>query len=304
MLAGDCYPTTPIGINLPNANWIRRDHGSKSVTIENITEAYDKASQGTGFNEEFMWSDAEVKLVEKYGFLTDNLHTDLHECLGHGSGKLLPGVDPDGLKSYGSTIEEARADLFGLYYLADPKMVELKLVPDKEAFKAEYYKYLMNGLLTQLTRINLGNSIEEAHMRNRALIARWVLEKAAPSKAVELRKKDDKTYVVINDYQKIRTLFGELLAEIQRIRSTGDYLAAQKIVETYSVKVDSTLHQEILTRYKALKLAPYKGFVNPTYTVQYSKNGKIKDVKVGYTEGYAEQHLRYSKDYKTLPTYN
>ena len=304
MLAGDCYPTTPIGINLPNANWIRRDHGSKSVTIENITEAYDKASQGTGFNEEFMWSDAEVKLVEKYGFLTDNLHTDLHECLGHGSGKLLPGVDPDGLKSYGSTIEEARADLFGLYYLADPKMVELKLVPDKEAFKAEYYKYLMNGLLTQLTRINPGKSIEEAHMRNRALIARWVLEKAAPSKAVELRKKDDKTYVVINDYQKIRTLFGELLAEIQRIRSTGDYLAAQKIVETYSVKVDSTLHQEILTRYKALKLAPYKGFVNPTYTVQYSKNGKIKDVKVGYTEGYAEQHLRYSKDYKTLPTYN
>jgi len=304
ILAGDCYPTTPIGINLPNANWIRRDYGSKSVTIENITEAYDKATQGTGFNEEFMWSDVEVELIQKYGFLTDNLHTDLHECLGHGSGKLLPGVDPDGLKSYGSTIEEARADLFGLYYLADQKMIDLKLIPNKETYKAEYYKYMMNGLMTQLTRINPGKNIEESHMRNRALIAHWVLEKAAPSKAVEFRKKDGKTYVIINDYQKVRSLFGELLAEIQRIRSTGDYKAAQKIVETYAVKVDPTLHKEILERYKALNLAPYKGFVNPVYTPELDKNGKIKDVKVSYTEGYAEQHLRYSKQYKTLPTYN
>jgi len=304
ILAGDCYPTTPIGINLPNANWIRRDYGSKSVTIENITQAYDKASQGNGFNEEFAWSEVEVKMLEKYGFLTDNLHTDLHECLGHGSGKLLPGVDPDGLKSYGSTIEEARADLFGLYYLADPKMVNLKLVPDKEAYKAEYYKYLMNGLLTQLTRINPGDNIEESHMRNRALIARWVFEKATPSKAVELRKRDGETFVVINDYEKVRSLFGELLAEIQRIRSTGDYKTAQNIIETYSVKVEPTLHQEIRTRYKKLNLAPYKGFVNPVYTAEYDTNGKMKDVKVSYTECYAEQHLRYSKQYKTLPTYN
>ncbi|MFA7043178.1 MAG: dihydrofolate reductase [Bacteroidales bacterium] len=304
ILAGDCYPTTPIGINLPNANWIRRDYGSKSVTIENLTEAYDKAAQGTGFNEEFAWSNVEVGLIQKYGLLTDNLHTDLHECLGHGSGKLLPGVDPDGLKSYGSTIEEARADLFGLYYLADQRMIDLKLVPNEEAYKAEYYKYLMNGLMTQLTRIDPGNNIEESHMRNRALIARWVFEKAAPSKAVEFRKKDGKTYVVINDYQKVRALFGELLAEIQRIRSTGDYKAAQKIVETYAVKVDPTLHKKILERYKALNLAPYKGFVNPVYTPEFDKNGKIKDVKVSYTEGYAEQHLRYSKQYKTLPTYN
>jgi len=304
ILAGDCYPTTPIGINLPNANWIRRDYGSKSVTIENITQAYDKSSQGNGFNEEFAWSDVEVKMLEKYGFLTDNLHTDLHECLGHGSGKLLPGVDPDGLKSYGSTIEEARADLFGLYYLGDAKMVQLKLVPDKEAYKAEYYKYLMNGLLTQITRINPGDNIEESHMRNRALIARWVFEKATPSKAVELRKRNGETFVVINDYEKVRSLFGELLAEIQRIRSTGDYKAAQTIIEAYSVKVDPTLHQEILTRYKKLNLAPYKGFVNPVYTPEYDTNGKMKDVKVSYTEGYAEQHLRYSKQYKTLPTYN
>lgn len=304
MLGGDCYPTTPIGINLPNANWIRRDYGSKSVTIENITEAYDKSAQGNGFNEEFAWSDNEVKLIEKYGFITDNLHTDLHECLGHGSGKLLPGVDPDGLRAYGSTIEEARADLFGLYYLADPKMVELRLVPDKEAYKAEYYKYLMNGLLTQLTRIEPGSNIEESHMRNRALIARWVFEKSQPSKAVELKERDGKTFVVINDYKEVRNLFGELLAEIQRIRSTGDLKAAQKIVETYAVKVDPALHQQILKRYKALNLAPYKGFVNPVYAPVYDADGKIKDVKVSYKEGYAEQHLRYSKQYKTLPTYN
>lgn len=304
VLAGDCYPTTPIGINLPNANWIRRDHGSKSVTIENITEAYDKASQGTGFNEEFMWSNIEAEQTEKYGFLTDNLHTDLHECLGHGSGKLLPGVDPDGLKAYGSTIEEARADLFGLYYLGDPKLVELKLVPDKNAYKAEYYKYLMNGLLTQLIRIEPGNNIEESHMRNRALIARWVFEKASPTKAVELKIHDGKTYVVINDYIQVRMFFGELLAEIQRIRSTGDLKAAQTLIETYAVKVDPALHQEMLKRYKALNLAPYKGFVNPVYTPQFDAGGKITDIKVSYTEGYAEQHLRYSKQYKTLPTYN
>jgi len=304
MLGGDCYPTTPIGINLPNANWIRRDYGSKSVTIENITEAYDKSAQGNGFNEEFAWSDKEVKLIEKYGFITDNLHTDLHECLGHGSGKLLPGVDPDGLRAYGSTIEEARADLFGLYYLADPKMVELKLVPDKEAYKAEYYKYLMNGLLTQLTRIEPGSNIEESHMRNRALIARWVFEKSQLSKAVELKEKDGKTFVVINDYKEVRNLFGELLAEIQRIRSTGDLKAAQKIVEAYAVKVEPALHQQILKRYKALNLAPYKGFVNPVYTPVYDADGKMKDVKVSYQEGYTKQHLRYSKQYKTLPTYN
>jgi dipeptidyl-peptidase III len=304
ILAGDCYPTTPIGINLPNANWIRRDHGSKSVTIENITEAYDKASFGTGFNEEFAWSDNEVKMLKKYSFLTDNLHTDLHECLGHGSGKLLPGVDPDGLGAYGSTIEEARADLFGLYYLADPKMVALKLVPNQSAYQAEYYKYLMNGLLTQLVRIEPGNNLEESHMRNRALIAHWILEKATPSKAVEFKKRNGKTFVVINDYKQVRNLFGKLLAEIQRIRSTGDFKAAQKLVETYAVKIDPTLHQEILKRYKALNLAPYKGFVNPVYTPVYDAAGKIKDIKVSYTEGYAEQHLRYSKQYKTLPTYN
>jgi dipeptidyl-peptidase III len=304
ILAGDCYPTTPIGINLPNSNWIRRDHGSKSVTIENITEAYDKASRGNGFNEEFMWSKEEIERAENYGFLTDNLHTDLHECLGHGSGKLLPGVDPDALKAYGSTIEEARADLFGLYYLGDPKMVELKLVPNAEAFKAEYYKYLMNGLMTQLTRIDPGNNIEESHMRNRALIARWVFEKGAAGKAVEMKQRDGKTYVVVNDYQAVRKLFGELLAEIQRIKSTGDFKGAQTLVETYGVKVDPILHQEVLKRYKVLNLAPYKGFVNPVYKLVYDNNGNISDVKVSYTEGYAEQHLRYSREFGNLPTYN
>jgi dipeptidyl-peptidase-3 len=304
ILAGDCYPTTPIGINLPNSNWIRRDHGSKSVTIDNITEAYDKASQGSGFNEEFMWSKTEIDRVEKYGYLTDNLHTDLHECLGHGSGKLLPGVDPDTLKAYGATIEEARADLFGLYYLADPKLIELELTPNAEAYKAEYYKYMMNGLMTQLTRIHPGNNIEESHMRNRALIAHWVFEKGTANKVVEMRKRDGKTFVVINDYQALRKLFGNLLAEIQRIKSTGDFKAAQSLVETYGVKVDSKLHQEVLRRYKTLNLAPYKGFVNPVYTLVYDADGNISDVKVSYTEGYAEQHLRYSRDYSNLPTYN
>jgi len=304
ILAGDCYPTTPIGINLPNANWIRRDHGSKSVTIENITEAYDKASHGTGFNEEFMWSKAEISQTDTYGFLTDNLHTDLHECLGHGSGKLLPGVDADALKAYGSTIEEARADLFGLYYVGDPKMTELGLTPDKNAYKAEYYKFMMNGLITQLTRIEPGNQIEESHMRNRALIARWVLEKGASANTVELRKKDGKTFVVIHNYPAVRELFGQLLAEIQRIKSTGDFPAAQKLIETYAVQVDPALHQEVLKRYKALNLAPYKGFVNPVYTPVYDASGKITDIQISYKEGYAAQHLRYSSEYKTLPTYN
>jgi dipeptidyl-peptidase III len=304
ILAGDCYPTTPIGINLPNSDWIRRDHGSKSVTIDNITEAYDKASSGSGFNEEFMWSKVEIDRNNKYGYLVDNLHTDLHECLGHGSGKMLAGINPDTLKAYGATIEEARADLFGLYYLADPKLTELKLTPNDDAYKAEYYKYMMNGLMTQLARINPENSIEESHMRNRALIAHWVFEKGAATNVVEMRKRDNKTFVVINDYKTLRALFGKLLAEIQRIKSTGDFKAAQQLVEIYGVKVDPQLHQEIRKRYKSLNLAPYKGFVNPVYTLVYDTNGKIADVKVSYTEGYAEQHLRYSREYSNLPTFN
>ena len=263
ILAGDLYPATAIGINLPNANWIRSHHGSKSVTIGNITDAYNKAAHGNGFNEEFVYSDAELQLIDKYADVTDELHTDLHECLGHGSGKLLPGVDPDALKAYGSTIEEARADLFGLYYVADPKLVELGLTPSADAYKAQYYTYLMNGLMTQLVRIEPGNNVEEAHMRNRQLIARWVYEKGAAEKVVELVKKDGKTYVVINDYEKVRDLFGRLLAEIQRIKSTGDYAGAHDLVEAYAVKVDPALHAEVLERYKKLNLAPYKGFVNP-----------------------------------------
>ena len=265
ILAGDLYPATAIGINLPNANWIRSHHGSKSVTIGNITDAYNKAAHGNGFNEEFVYSDAELQLIDKYADVTDELHTDLHECLGHGSGKLLPGVDPDALKAYGSTIEEARADLFGLYYVADPKLVELGLTPSADAYKAQYYTYLMNGLMTQLVRIEPGNNVEEAHMRNRQLIARWVYEKGAAEKVVELVKKDGKTYVVINDYEKVRDLFGRLLAEIQRIKSTGDYAGAHDLVEAYAVKVDPALHAEVLERYKKLNLAPYKGFVNPKY---------------------------------------
>ena len=304
MLGGDCYPSTPIGINLPNADWIRRDHGSKSVTIENIMEAYDKASQGSGFTDEFVWSDEERNRIKTYGFLTDMLHTDLHECLGHGSGQLLPGVDQDALKAYGSTIEEARADLFGLYYLPDDKMVELGLTPDGDAFKAEYYTYMMNGLMTQLVRIELGNMVEEAHMRNRQLIARWTFEKGAADKVVELVKKDGKTYVKINDYQKLRTLFGQLLAEIQRIKSEGDFEAARKLVEKYAVKIDPVLHAEILARYEKLHLAPYKGFVNPKYELVTDDNGNITDVTVDYSEGYVEQMLRYSKDYSPLPSVN
>lgn len=304
MLGGDCYPSTPIGINLPNADWIRRDHGSKSVTIENITEAYDKAAQGNGFKEEFVWSEEERQLIKRYGFITDNLHTDLHECLGHGSGKLLPGTDPDALKAYSSTIEEARADLFGLYYLADPKMVELGLVPDQEAYKAEYYKYMMNGLMTQLVRIAKGKDVEEAHMRNRQLIARWAYEHGQRDKVVEIVRREGKSYVVINDYRRLRELFAQLLAEIQRIKSEGDFEAAKQLVENYGVKIDPQLHEEILERYKKLNLAPYKGFVNPVMRLEKNAQGEITDVTLDYTEGYAAQMLRYSRDYSYLNSYN
>lgn len=300
ILAGDLYPSTAIGINLPNSNWIRSVHGSKSVTIGNLTDAYNKAARGNGFREEFVYSDVERELLEKYADITDDLHTDLHECLGHGSGKLLPGVDPDALKAHGSTIEEARADLFGLYYLPDAKMVELGLVPDAEAYKAEYYSYMMNGLMTQLVRIEPGCTVEEAHMRNRQLIARWALEHGKDEKVVEMVVRDGKTYVRINDYAKLRTLFGKLLAEIQRIKGEGDYEAARQLVETYGVQVDPVLHAEVLQRYRSLHLAPYKGFLNPVYTPQTDAGGNIVDVQISYTEGYAEQMLRYSRDYSNL----
>lgn len=300
MLGGDCHPATPIGINLPNANWIRQAHGSKSVTIENITSAYDQASIGNGFNEEFVWSATEIELIEKYGFQSDNLHTDLHECLGHGSGQMLPGINQEMLKVYGATIEEARADLFGLYYAADPKIVELGLLPNAEAYKAEYYKYMMNGLMTQLTRIEEGNNIEESHMRNRALIAHWVYEKGANDKVVELKQRDGKTFVVVNNYEALRELFGKLLAEVQRIKSEGDFDSAKKLVENYGVKVDPTLHKEIRERYAKLKLAPYKGFVNPVYKPILNEEGEIIDIKVEYKESFLMQMLRYSKEYGNL----
>lgn len=303
-LGGDCYPSTPIGINLPNSNWIRKDYGSKSVTIENIMEAYDKAAEHSGFSEEFVWSKTELDLLHNYGFITDILHTDLHEILGHGSGQLLPGVDPDALKAYGSTIEEARADLFGLYYLADPKLVELGITPDAEAFKAEYYRYMMNGLMTQLTRIEPGKNVEEAHMRNRQLIARWAYEKGKADKVVEFKERDGKTFVVVNDYAKLRNLFGQLLAEIQRVKSEGDFNGAKNLVENFGVKVDPKLHSEVLTRYKALNLKPYKGFINPVFELVKDKDGKITDVKISYKENYVEQMLRYSKEFSVLPTYN
>ena len=304
ILAGDLYPATAIGINLPNSNWIRSAHGSKSVTIGNLTDAYNKAAHGNGFADEFVYSEVEKGYLEKYGDLTGDLHTDLHECLGHGSGQLLPGVDPDALKAYGSTIEEARADLFGLYYVADAKMRELGLTPHDDAYKAEYYSFMMNGLMTQLVRIELGNNVEEAHMRNRQLIAKWVFEKGAADNVVELAKKDGKTYVKINDYTKLRELFGQLLNEIQRIKSEGDFEAAREMVEKYAVKVDPELHKEVLARYEKLNLAPYKGFVNPVYTAETDEAGNITNVTVSYTEGYAEQMLRYSKDYATLPYRN
>ncbi len=304
ILGGDCYPATPIGINLPNSDWIRRDHGSKSVTIDNITYAYDKAAEGNGFKEEFMWSDTERERSKKYGTLTDNLHTDLHECLGHGSGKLLPGVSSDVLQAYGSPLEETRADLFALYYLADPKLVELGLLPDNEAYKAEYYSYIMNGAMTQLTRIQPGKNIEQAHMRNRALISRWVIEKGSDEKVVELTQRDGKTYVVVNDYEKLRALFGELLAEVQRIKSEGDFEAGKQLVESYGVKVDPELHKEVLARYEALNLAPYKGFVNPVYKLVTDENGKVTDVTISYDENYVDQQLRYSRQYSVLPLKN
>lgn len=300
MLAGDLYPSSAIGINLPNSNWIRSVHGSKSVTIGNLTDAYNKAARGNGFREEFVYSEVEKELLDNYADLTSDLHTDLHECLGHGSGKLLPGVDPDALKAYGSTIEEARADLFGLYYMADAKLVELGLLPDNEAYKAEYYSYMMNGLMTQLVRIEPGAQIEEAHMRNRQLIARWALEKGRDGQVVEWVKKAGKTFVRINDYVRLRELFGQLLAEIQRIKSEGDFEAARALVENYAVKVHAALHAEVLERYRSLHLAPYKGFVNPVYTPQVDENGEITDVTVLYDEGYTEQMLRYSRDYSNL----
>lgn len=300
VLAGDLYPASAIGINLPNSNWIRSEHGSKSVTIGNLTDAYSKAARGNGFRQEFAYSDKEMELMDRYADITDDLHTDLHECLGHGSGKLLPGVDPDALKAYGSTVEEARADLFGLYYLPDAKLVELGLTPDAEAYKAEYYGYMMNGLMTQLVRIEPGCNIEEAHMRNRQLIARWALERGSADKVVEIVKVDGKSYVRVNDYVKLRVFFGELLAEIQRIKSEGDYEAARLLVEQYGVQVDAQLHTEVLERYRKLNLAPYKGFVNPVYTAVTDKEGHITDVTVSYDEGYAEQMLRYSRDYASL----
>ena len=297
MLGGDEYPSTAIGINLPNADWIRAEYGSKSITISNITDAYNKAAHGNGFREEFVIDQKTLDLIGKYGDVCDDLHTDLHECLGHGSGRLLPGVDPDALKAYGNTIEEARADLFGLYYIADPKLVELGLTPDMEVFKSQYYTYMMNGLMTQLIRITLGNQIEEAHMRNRALIAHWCLENGD---AVRLVKRDGKTYVEVVDYDGLRQLFARLLAEIQRIKSEGDFEAARFLVERYAVQVDAELHQEVLERYRRLDLAPYKGFINPMMLPIYDQNGQMVDVQLYYGESYAHQMLRYSTEYGTL----
>lgn len=304
ILGGDLYPSSAIGINLPNSNWIRSVHGSKSVTIGNLIDSYNKVAHGNGFYEEFVYSDDVLKLIEKYGDMTDDLHTDLHECLGHGSGQLLPGTDPDALKVYGSTIEEARADLFALYYLADKKLVDLQLLNDSEAYKAQYYTYILNGLMTQLVRISLGNNVEEAHMRNRQLIARWAFEHGKEEKVIEFVRMNGKTYLKINDYSRLRSLFGELLAEIQRIKSEGDLEGARYLVETYGVKIDPVLHKEVLERYEQLHLAPYKGFVNPVYEPVMDADGEITDVHISYSEGYAEQMLRYSKEYANLPYVN
>ena len=297
MLGGDEYPSTAIGINLPNADWIRAQHGSKSVTIGNLTDAYNKAAKGNGFLEEFAIDQDTVDMIRKYGDICDDLHTDLHECLGHGSGQLLPGVNPDALKAYGNTIEEARADLFGLYYIADRKLVELKLTPDENAYKSQYYSYIMNGLLSQLVRITPGNKIEEAHMRNRALIAHWCLENG---NAIALEKRNGKTYVRINDYEALRQQFATLLAEVQRIKSEGDYEAGRKLVETYAVNIDSDIHNEVLQRYKRLNIAPYKGFLNPRMLPVFNAKGEVIDITLDYSEGYAEQMLRYSQQYATL----
>ena len=297
MLGGDEYPSTAIGINLPNADWIRAQHGSKSVTIGNLTDAYNKAAKGNGFLEEFAIDQPTVDMIRKYGDVCDDLHTDLHECLGHGSGQLLPGVNPDALKSYGSTIEEARADLFGLYYIADKKLVELNLTPDEEAYKSQYYTYIMNGLMSQLVRITPGNKIEEAHMRNRALIANWCLDNG---NAISLVKRDGKTYVQINDYEALRGQFASLLAEVQRIKSEGDYEAGRALVETYGVNINAELHAEVLERYKRLDIAPYKGFLNPRMLPVHNANGEVVDISLDYSESYDEQMLRYSRQYGTL----
>lgn len=300
MLGGDEYPSTAIGINLPNADWIRARYGSKSVTISNLIEAYNEAAHGNGFKEEFIEDKATVGFIDKYGDRCDDLHTDLHECLGHGSGRLLDGVSPDALKTYGSTIEEARADLFGLYYIADKKLIELGLLDNEEAYKASYYTYIMNGLMTQLVRIAPGNRIEEAHMRNRALIAHWVYEHGRKDNVVEMYNHGGKTFIRINDYGMLRELFARLLAEVQRIKSEGDYDAARRLVETYGVNVDKTLHEEVLQRYSRLNLAPYKGFINPVLKLEKDNAGNITDITADYTEGYAEQMLRYSTDYSAL----
>ena len=297
MLGGEEYPSTAIGINLPNADWIRARYGSKSITISNITDAYNKASHGNGFKEEFVVDADTLSLIEKYGDVCDDLHTDLHECLGHGSGQLLPGVDPDALKAYGNTIEEARADLFGLYYIADPKLVELGLLPDGEAYKSQYYSYMMNGLMTQLIRISPGHQIEEAHMRNRALIAHWCYEQ---TDTISLVKRNGKTYLQIDDYTQLRHLFSKLLAEVQRIKSEGDFEAARQLVERYGVKIDATLHAEVLSRYERLNLAPYKGFINPQLLPVTDVNGEMIDIQLNYAESYAHQMLRYSTEYATL----
>ena len=303
MLGGDCYPATPIGINLPNADWIRKEYGSKSVTIDNITYAYDKAAQGNGFNEEFMLREEDRERIKQYGKLADDLHTDLHECLGHGSGQLAPGVKGGELKSYTSTLEEARADLFGLYYLGDPKMVEIGLIPTTDLAKAQYADYIMNGMMTQFSRIELGKNVEEAHMRNRKLIAQWCYEKGKMNNVIEWVKQDGKSYIVVNDFEALRKLFGELLKEVQRIKSTGDYEAGRKLVEDYAVKIDYDLHKEVLERYKKLNLEPYSGFVNPDYEL-VEKDGEIVDVKLIYKTDYVEQMLHYSKEWSFLPSIN
>lgn len=298
-LGGDSYPAPPIGINLPNANWIRKEHGSKSVTIENLMYAYDQARQESGLGKEFYYSDQEIELSQKYGYISDNLQVDLHECLGHGSGQMLPGVSDAALKNYHSVIEETRADLFSLYYIGDPQMIKLGLLPDKEAYKACYYKYILNGLMLQLNRIELGNTITEAHMRNRAIIARWCYEKGQQDKVIELVNRDGKTFVKINDYEKLRLLFGQLLSEIQDIKSTGNYAQAKKMVETYGIQIDPTLHKEVKDRYAQLNIAPYGGFVNPTFDVQ-QKNGKIVDIKLVYPSSFVEQMLDYDEKYQYL----
>lgn len=305
ILAGDCYPATPIGINLPNANWIRKSYGSKSVTIQNLMEAYNEAALGNGFNEEFMLSDKELDYSRRYSALTGDVQVDLHECLGHGSGQLMPGVTKDNLREHGSTLEEARADLFSLYYIADPKLVELGILPDNEAYKAEYYEQMMNGAMTQLVRVEPGKNLEEAHMRNRALIANWVLAHTNADKPeAEIIVRDGKHYLQINDYEGLRALYGQLLAIVQEVVSTGDYAQARQLVEDYAVRVDPDLHQEMLARYKPLNIPPYKGFVNPVYTPVMDKKGNITDVTIDYSEGYIEQHLRYSRDYSELPDIN